>query len=96
VVGVSVPAITKWRKCAGVTSGNRLRIARLIAFIDMLSERFIDEPASWLEMPITDGVGLTGMDLLQCGRYDLVLDLSPASAPGTGPPNTLNEVDRNW
>lgn len=28
------------------------KIARLLALIDMLSDRFIGEPASWLEMPI--------------------------------------------
>ena len=67
-----------------VTGENRLKIAKLLALLDMLSERFIDEPASWLEMPITDGVGMTRMDLLERGRYDLVLDLaSPHTGDGT-------------
>lgn len=96
VIGVSVPAITKWRKGAGVTGENRLKIARLLALIDMLSERFIDEPASWLEMPITEGVALTGMDVLERGRYELVLDLA---SPHTGDGTTeyvLNEIDPTW
>ncbi len=42
--------ITKWRKGAGVTA-NRLKIARLLALIDMLGPT-IGEPALWLEMPI--------------------------------------------
>ncbi|MGQ9352454.1 hypoxia/intracellular survival transcriptional regulator MosR [Mycolicibacterium gilvum] len=96
VIGVSVPAITKWRKGAGVTGQNRLKIARLLALTDMLSERFIDEPASWLEVPIADGVALTGMDVLERGRYELVLDLA---SPHTGDGTTeyvLNEIDPNW
>lgn len=64
-----MPAITKWRKGAGVTGENRLKIARLLALIDMLSDRFIGEPASWLEMPIQAGVGITRMDLL--GEVDM-------------------------
>jgi hypothetical protein len=96
VVGVSVPAITKWRKGTGITGENRLKIAKLLALLDMLSERFIDEPASWLEMPITDGVGMTRMDLLERGRYDLVLDLaSPHTGDGTTD-SALHEIDLNW
>lgn len=96
VVGVSVPALTKWRKGAGVTGENRLKIARLLALIDMLSERFIDEPASWLEMPITDGIGITGMDLLERGRYDLVLELASTHTGDGTTESVLNEIDANW
>jgi hypothetical protein len=96
VVGVSVPAITKWRKGAGVTGENRLKVARLLGLIDLLAERFIDEPACWLEMPIADGVGLTGLDLLERGRYDLVLELaSPHTGDGTTE-SVLNEIDPDW
>ncbi|BBX75222.1 transcriptional regulator [Mycobacterium shinjukuense] len=96
VVGVSVPAITKWRKGAGVTGGNRLKIARLLALIDMLSDRFIDEPASWLEMPIQDGVGITRMDLLERGRYDLVLALASTHTGDGTVEYVLNEIDPDW
>lgn len=96
VLGVSVPAITKWRKGAGVTGENRLRIVRLLAVTDMLERRFIAEPVSWLEMPINEGVSLTSMDLLERGRYDLVLDLA-SSHTGDGTMDyVLNEIDPNW
>lgn len=96
VVGVSVPAITKWRKGAGVTGENRLKIARLVALTDMLEKRFIAEPVSWLEMPITEGVALTSMDILERGRYELVLDLA-SSHTGDGTTDyVLNEIDPNW
>lgn len=96
VVGVSVPAITKWRKGTGITGENRLKIARLLALIDMLSDRFIDEPASWLEMPITDGVGVSRMDLLERGRYDLVLALASTHTGDGTVESVLNETDPNW
>lgn len=96
VVGVSVPAITKWRKGAGVTGENRLKIARLLALIDMLSDRFIGEPASWLEMPIQAGVGITRMDLLERGRYDLVLALASTHTGDGTVEYVLNETDKDW
>lgn len=96
VVGVSVPALAKWRKGAGVSGENRLKLVRLLALVDMLADRFIDEPASWLEMPITEEVGVTRMDLLQRGRFDLVLDLaSPHTADGITE-YVLSEVDPDW
>jgi hypothetical protein len=96
VVGVSVPAINKWRKGTGITGENRLKIARLLALIDMLTDRFIDEPASWLEMPIADNVGLNRMDLLEQGRYDLVLALASSHTGDGTIDSVLNEFDTNW
>ncbi|MDG4666061.1 transcriptional regulator [Mycobacterium sp. 236(2023)] len=96
VIGVSVPALNKWRKGTGITGENRLKIARLLALIDMLADRFIDEPASWLEMPIAEGVGLNRLDLLQQGRFDLVLALA-SEHTGDGTVETvMKEVDTNW
>lgn len=96
VVGVSVPALAKWRKGAGVSGENRLKLVRLLALVDMLADRFIDEPASWLEMPITEDLGVTRMDLLERGRFDLVLDLA---SPHTGDgiiEYVLGEVGSDW
>lgn len=96
VVGVSVPALAKWRKGAGVSGENRLKLVRLLALVDMLADRFIDEPASWLEMPITEEIAVTRMDLLERGRFDLVLDLA---SPHTGDGITeyvLSEVNSGW
>jgi hypothetical protein len=96
VIGVSVPAITKWRKGTGITGENRLKIARMLGLIDMLSDRLIDEPASWLEMPITEGIGLSRMDLLERGRYDLVLALASPHTGDGSVESVLNEADPNW
>lgn len=96
VIGVSVPALNKWRKGTGITGENRLKIARLLALLDMLADRFIAEPASWLEMPITDGVGLNGIDLLEQGRFDLVLALASPHTGDNTIDSVLNEFDANW
>ncbi|MGA7136022.1 MAG: transcriptional regulator [Mycobacterium sp.] len=96
VLRVTVPAITKWRKGAGVSGQNRLAIARLSALLDMLADRSISEPASWLEMPLLDGVALTGLDLLVAGRYDLVLELAGAHPGDRTAESVLDEFDSGW
>lgn len=96
IIGVSVPVLNKWRKGTGINGENRLKIARLLALIDMLADRFIDEPASWLEMPIIDNVGLNRLDLLQRGRYDLVLALASEHTSDGTVDSVMNEIDVNW
>lgn len=96
IVGVSVPAINKWRKGTGITGENRLKIARLLGLIDMLSDRLIGEPASWLEMPVAEGVALSHMDLLERGRYDLVIALASTHTGDGTVESVLNEVDSSW
>lgn len=96
VIGVSVPAITKWRKGAGITGENRLKIARILGLVDMLEDRLIGDPASWLEMPVVEGVGLSMMDLLERSRYDLVIALASTHTGDGTVESVLNEVDPEW
>jgi len=96
IVGVSVPAINKWRKGTGITGENRLKIARMLALIDMLETRFVDEPASWLEMPVQEGASSTRLDLLARGRYDLVLQLASTHTGDSSVESVLDEIDQNW
>lgn len=74
MVGVSVPAVQKWRRSGGVTGENRRRLAGLLALCDEITKRYhIQEAASWFEMPIA-GVPVTPIDLYTEGRHDLVLE----------------------
>ena len=50
-------------------------IARILGLIDMLSDRLIDEPASWLELSVTDGVGRCRIDFLERGAITLLIAL---------------------
>ncbi|MEO6626997.1 MAG: hypothetical protein ABIP03_00360 [Aquihabitans sp.] len=75
LVGVSVPAIQKWRRGEGTTGANRQKVASLLAACDLVSKHYgIQEVASWFEMPILLGVPLAPIDLWAEGRHDLAFD----------------------
>jgi hypothetical protein len=93
MVGVSVPALQKWRRGEKITGENRLKVAKVIAFVQMLEEMMIDDPASWLEMPIMDGVSLNRIDLIASGRASLVFELA---GDHTTPENVLARFDEHW
>lgn len=74
MLGVSVPAVRKWRNGEGASPANRSAAAQLAALLDLLSEQFIiDDPASWLEIPL-GGTPRTLADIYAAGRTDLILD----------------------
>lgn len=94
LVGVSVPAIQKWRRGEGTTGENRQKVARLLAACDLITDHYlIQDVASWFEMPIQMGVPVTPIDLWAGGRPDLVLDCASEHTP---PLETLNAWDPNW
>lgn len=75
LVGVSVPAVQKWRRGEGTTGENRHKVASLLAACDLVSEHYgIQEVASWFEMPLQLGVPVSPVDLWAGGRPDLVFD----------------------
>lgn len=75
IIGVSVPAVQKWRRAGGVTGENRRRLAGLLALCDEITERYlIQEVASWFEMPISSQAPVTPIDLYAEGQPDLVLE----------------------
>lgn len=96
LVGVTIPALQKWRRGAGITGANRLRLGRLVALMEMLEQLFVTEPASWLEMPIKQGVEVTGLDLLAADRYDLVLELARNAGEPNAQTSVLDEFDAEW
>lgn len=96
VLGVSVPAVNKWRKGTGVTGENNLKVGKLLALVEMLSDRLVNDPASWLEIPVSEGVALTPMDLLEADRYELVLDLASTHTGDGIVEKVLNEYDPSW
>lgn len=75
MIGVSVPAVQKWRRSGGVTGENRRRLATLLALCDEISGRYgIQEVASWFEMPISSQAPVTPIDLYAERHSTLVLD----------------------
>ena len=73
VLGVSIPAIRKWRQGNPLSGENRWNLALLVAFVGVLEDDYlIREGASWLDMPLA-GSNLTGIDVLAAGRpFDLM------------------------
>lgn len=86
MVGVSVPAVRRWRQGEPPTGAHLLGIARLGALIETLrAEHLIAQVASWMEMPLVPDAPLTGIDLATDGRLPDLIDL----AAGHGNPEAL-------
>jgi hypothetical protein len=60
---VSVPALRKWRKAGGVSTENQDRLAGLVAFLQVLYEVGVRDPAQWITQPLVDGYTVTVLDL---------------------------------
>jgi hypothetical protein len=96
LVKVSVPAVQKWRRGEGITGANRLRLAKVVAMLEVLGEHFVNEQVSWLEMPVKEGVAISRLDMLAVDRYDLVLELL-SDDDGVAPvEDVLDEFDPEW
>lgn len=94
MVGVSVPAIRKWRLGEGASPENRHALARLVALVDMLSDQFmIEDPAAWLEIPLAN-VHTSLTDVYAGGRVELVLEY--AARWIASPEDVLDKFEPRW
>ncbi|MYS10485.1 hypothetical protein GTW71_29525 [Streptomyces sp. SID6041] len=94
MLGVSVPAVQKWRRGEGVTGTNRLKMASLLALCDMLAEHYaVHEVASWFEMPLIADCPVTPLDLYANQRQDLIFDCASSHADVE---QVLNDYDAGW
>lgn len=94
MVGVSVPALRKWRASGGAAGDNVRRVAELTAFLRLLREVGVEEPASWLSIPSVSGYTVTPRHLYKPGAAAAALvDLASASS---SPEEILNELHPSW
>jgi transcriptional regulator with XRE-family HTH domain len=94
LVGVSVPAIQKWRRGEKPSGDSRLKVANLLAACDIIAEHYmIEEVASWFEMPLVAHAPATPLDLYAANRGDLVFDFASGHAD---PEMLLTEFDPEW
>lgn len=94
MVGVSVQAIQKWRRGAGISGENRHGVASLLAACDLVAEHYgIQGVASWFEMPLLPGVPVTPIDLWEAHRPDLVFDYASGH---TDPEQILTTWNLEW
>ena len=94
IVGVSVPALRKWRQGESASADNDFRVAQLVALCEMLVDDVpkIHDVASWLEMPLAPESNVTGITLLASGRNDLVIRY----ARDDNGDAVLDEFDPDW
>jgi DNA-binding transcriptional regulator YiaG len=73
---VSPTAVRKWRRGEPIAPENRRGLARAVAFLRMVEQGSspLQDPASWLEMPLSDEATLTPVDLYLRGATDPLLD----------------------
>lgn len=94
MLGVSVPAIQKWRQGARVSGENRRLLANLVAACDMISEHYlVNDVASWFEMPLLHDVPVTPIDLYADGRYQLLFEYVSGH---TDTESLLTQLDPAW
>lgn len=75
MLGVSVPAVQKWRKGERISGDNRVRLAGLVAACDqVIDDYLVEEVGSWFEMPLMPGVPITPVDLMAHSRADLLFE----------------------
>lgn len=93
LVGVSVQSLRKWRSGEPATGEHRLAVARLAAFLDLLEDKLIEDPAGWLEMPLAPGYSPRYLDLYQAGHIDLLFELAGLRI---APEQALDELAPDW
>jgi transcriptional regulator with XRE-family HTH domain len=94
LVGVSVPALRRWRQGESPTVGHLLAIARMAALARILhANHWVADVASWMEVPLTPGAPLTGLDLAADKRYEDLVDLAAEYATAE---DVLDEWQPGW
>jgi hypothetical protein len=96
LVGVSPTAVRKWRRGGEITPDRRARLARLVAFCEIVNEvdPRIKDVGRWLQTPIIAGATtLTPADVFVRGAE---IPLLNRVATRTKAEELLNSVEPNW
>ncbi|MFE6198233.1 helix-turn-helix domain-containing protein [Streptomyces sp. NPDC057838] len=95
MVGVSVSAVRKWRTGGDASPEKRQELATLAAFLDVLSDYAIEDPAQWMELllPLPVGYRVRPMDLYKHGAVSALLDLADQQRDAA---DVMDEVDPAW
>lgn len=93
MVGVSVPALRKWR-LGGTPSGeNRRKVAEIVAGCDLLEDQhLISDVASWMEIPLRP-TSLTPIDLYAAGLRQPIFEYAGGHASLE---ELLGRLDPEW
>ncbi len=94
MVGVSVPAVQKWRRGERITGENRSKLARLMAACDFLQKHYyVDDVASWFEMPMHEAAPIAPVDLWSAGQTRAFFDYATRHIDAL---DALAKYDPEW
>ena len=94
MLGVSVPALRRWRLGDKPTAENLRHIAALVAFALMgRDDHLVVDVASWMEVPIVEGVPLTSIDIYAKGRLLTIFELASEHIT---PFQALDRIEPDW
>jgi hypothetical protein len=94
MIGVSVPALRRWRQGEPPTGEHRLHIAELAAFLHILSDdHLVADVASWMKMPISRDAPVTGIDLYVQGQRFEIFELAGEHVT---PHEALDRAEPDW
>ena len=94
MVGVSVPAIRKWRLDGGVGPENHRRLAEVSAFLRALREyASVQDPAAWISQRMLPGHTVTVRHLYSADRAGLLLDYASGGVSAT---DVLERTEPAW
>lgn len=93
LVGVSIPAIRKWRQGESLSGENRRSVARVVALVGVLEkDHIINDVPSWLEMPLA-GSRFTGLDVVEHGHMADLLEFAANHISGS---DLLDSAVPSW
>jgi hypothetical protein len=94
LIGVSVPAVQKWRRGGPSTGASRLSAAAILATCDLIQEHYlVQDVASWFEAPVVFSYPVTALDLYAAKRVQLVFRLASGKAD---PEQVMSAFDPEW
>lgn len=99
MIGVSVPAIQKWRRGDGLTGENARKLASLVAGCEIIQKfnPVITDVGMWFEVPIVDEAPVTPIDLWATGNQQLVFEHARVDVSSkVDPYDTMDSFDPNW
>jgi hypothetical protein len=74
LVGVSVPAIRKWRRAGGASPERLAAVAGLVGLARVLRDHAGVEPAEWMAIPLLEGYTVAPRDLVGRVRPEDIVD----------------------
>ncbi|NUK32517.1 hypothetical protein HRW16_19330 [Streptomyces lunaelactis] len=95
LVNVSVSAVRKWRTGGDASPEKRLQLAELAAFLDLLSESAIEDPAQWMEinLALPDGYAVRPAQLYLDGHMIALLEIAGLRRD---PERVMDDIDPEW